>query len=199
MNGIKCGSLPSVIDTDIKFDSNLDLSNCTNTNVGSTTTIFAVRKNPTIDCDGKEFIGFGGSVAFQVFGGATFKNCKLSQHEKGIVRYEGGEGSGENSLVIQDSTIAVQLDPVDVSYDPQLRERDENVAILMENSHITGSKNGIKMTAHGQIQVNNTIMTASSLSRGCGILVDNSYHTVSIDVQHSKFSGYYSSLDKNTH
>ena len=184
---IACDDLPININSDVTFDiPSLNFSNCS-----SISTIFNVTNNPTINCNDMELIGTSdSSIAFEVFGGAEFKNCKLEDHQTAIIRY-GGYDDGDE-LKIKDSIITNVETGIIVNVDENLMENDDDVKVTVERSDITGCRNGITMKAHGELKVKETSIIGrySIKSSKDGIRTENEYNTVSVEVKDCSIAGF---------
>lgn len=74
-----------------------------------------------------------------------------------------------------------------------MNEIDDDVKVVVENSHITGCEHGIKMEAHGQLEVRGSTITAraANFESEDGIYTGNRYDTtISVDVRGSTISGF---------
>ena len=104
---MRCEDLPITIDEDFTFDDHLVCS------PDVKMTMFEVENNPVIGCKGHIISGIKdgkkGSRAFNVHGGATFKNCILHSHDFAIERSSPGKG---DDLIVEGTTITDALSAI---------------------------------------------------------------------------------------
>lgn len=125
--------------------------------------MFEVTNNPVIDCRGHTIHGAKQpkkrtpSKAFNVHGGALFKNCHFDSHEVAIERSNAGEG---DSLEIKGSTFSNTASAIIATPSSP----DDTLNILVKNSDILYSNKGIDIKTNGyEVKVENTNIISNTV------------------------------------